>query len=350
MGNNQSSATSNPLGQTATLVVAGESLPTFLDEHFAKVRQATGVPEDFLANFVFSGMKAGGGKGGQPLGFTKDRKYLVKELNKTDHEQLSRITEDYVNHVTHTDGSLLVCILAHFYSPERRKNYIAMNNVIPLPAQPLDGTIQVLDELEASSPTKNLRSSRCSYDLKGCADDKTLELDGHRIIEVHKRIWNFPLWCGQCFWSKDRLDYYAGKLRAANIVFHITPAQYAELVVWLKRDVDFLTQQGLMDYSLMVACERLPCDGPGAELARRSFHSVNKLPFFSVYEDELLVTHLGVIDFLQNWTCTKNIAMCIKFAERNKATVPPSEYGARFVRHFRENFQADAVADSSTVN
>jgi hypothetical protein len=35
---------------------------------------------------------------------------------------------------------------------------------------------------------------------------------------------------------------------------------------------------------------------------------------------------------LQDWTCTKNIAMAVKVCERNKATVPPHEYGARFIR------------------
>ena len=41
---------------------------------------------------------------------------------------------------------------------------------------------------------------------------------------------------------------------------------------------------------------------------------------------------MGIIDYLQDWTCVKNIAMAIKVCERNKATVPPAEYGARFIR------------------
>jgi hypothetical protein len=44
------------------------------------------------------------------------------------------------------------------------------------------------------------------------------------------------------------------------------------------------------------------------------------------------VLYVGIIDFLQDWTCTKNLAMAVKVCERNKATVPPDEYGARFIR------------------
>ena len=65
-------------------------------------------------------------------------------------------------------------------------------------------------------------------------------------------------------------------------------------------------------------------------------------PFISKHDGKLQVLHVGIIDFLQDWTCTKNIAMCIKIFERNKATVPPATYGARFIRHFTDNFVADA--------
>ena len=40
---------------------------------------------------------------------------------------------------------------------------------------------------------------------------------------------------------------------------------------------------------------------------------------------------LGVIDVLQAWTFAKVAAHAIKFAERNKATVPPGAYARRFL-------------------
>jgi len=32
---------------------------------------------------------------------------------------------------------------------------------------------------------------------------------------------------------------------------------------------------------------------------------------------------VGIIDFLQDWTCAKKVAMCVKCCECNKATIPP---------------------------
>ena len=32
------------------------------------------------------------------------------------------------------------------------------------------------------------------YDLKGCADDKTLVLNSEKVSTVHKRIWNVHMW------------------------------------------------------------------------------------------------------------------------------------------------------------
>ena len=53
-------------------------------------------------------------------------------------------------------------------------------------------------------------------------------------------------------------------------------------------------------------------------------------------------TYLGVIDYLQPWTCGKVCAMWIKVFERNKATIPPVPYGDRFLRHFARRIQGDA--------
>jgi hypothetical protein len=35
--------------------------------------------------------------------------------------------------------------------------------------------------------------------------------------------------------------------------------------------------------------------------------------------------------------------------ERNKATVPPPEYGARFIRHFTDNFVGDSTEFNDTA-
>jgi len=43
---------------------------------------------------------------------------------------------------------------------------------------------------------------------------------------------------------------------------------------------------------------------------------------------------ISVIDFLQTWTFKKKMAGYIKVFEANKSTVPPDEYGERFISYF----------------
>ena len=53
------------------------------------------------------------------------------------------------------------------------------------------------------------------------------------------------------------------------------------------------------------------------------------------------VLAVGLIDFLQRWTFIKKVAMCVKVAERNKATIPPKAYGERFISKFGKKFIDD---------
>ena len=40
----------------------------------------------------------------------------------------------------------------------------------------------------------DIRGNYAQYDLKGCADDKTLTSKGGKVEPVHKRIFNCKLW------------------------------------------------------------------------------------------------------------------------------------------------------------
>eukprot|EP00438_Fugacium_kawagutii_P019475 Skav222357 [mRNA] locus=scaffold5844:74349:82456:- [translate_table: standard] len=90
------------------------------------------------------------------------------------------------------------------------------------------------------------------YDLKGCADDKTLEKDGVPIPAVHKRIWNLHMW-SSCCWSSARRRYYNGKVEARKAQLPVTCSQKDAVLEALRRDVSWLACQRLMDYSLLVA-------------------------------------------------------------------------------------------------
>lgn len=118
----------HPMLDPSTVIpINGQKFPLYNDQQFSRIRKFVGVSDDFInTGFSFSlkadggNMSQGGGKGGNLLGFTDNKKYIIKELNKTDHNTLLRIAGEYADHMVHEDGSLLCKILAHFYHPERK--------------------------------------------------------------------------------------------------------------------------------------------------------------------------------------------------------------------------------------
>lgn len=326
--------------RNAMVTCGDRDLPTYNDTQFAKIRAGLGISDSFLHDFDFGAMGAGGGKGGNLLAIVGD--YVVKEMNDTDHNTLLNIAKIYADHVLEVDrngnqfGTMLCKVLCHFYDPGSKKKFMAMDNVTPTPVPP--------GVPEQTRPSKGSR--RSTYDLKGCADDKTLSWNNEKVTEVHKRIFLPHMWCGTCLWSEDRRKYYDGKKNAARQEFHVTEAQKEKIEMWIKRDCTFLQDMGLMDYSLMVSTLTLSRDDPQSEAwinAAQDPDADDSFPFVNVFNDDVQVLHIGIIDFLQDWTCTKNLAMCIKFLECNKATIPPGWYAARFIETFCWKFQNDAI-------
>merc|ERR1719375_999247 len=223
-------------------------------------------------------------------------------MSKGDHKAMLEITESYVEHL-HKEKSLICTVFLHYRDVESGRTFFAMRNEVGNP------------------PFQQL------YDLKGCADDKTLELDGKKIQDVHKRIWNLSMWCGRCSWSEERRRYYKGKQDAAHLSLRMTADQRAQLVKALEYDMEWLASHRLMDYSLLVATKT---EAPATNT------------YLNVRGDggEEMILCLSIIDFLQKWTCGKRVARGLKVFECNKATVPPRVYAKRFQRHFEASFVA----------
>ena len=171
------------------------------------------------------------------------------------------------------------------------------------------------------------------YDLKGCADDKLLEDKGKRVPEVHKRFYSLNHWCN-CYCDQGlktmRANYFNGKIEALYKPFiPITGSQKELLMKSVKADVAFLTQNGLMDYSLLVGVLEQPSKGnsPSSPTSLRA-----NIPIHT--KDHVVL--LSIIDYLQVWTAKKTVARMIKSFELNKATIPPPAYGKRFLKHFED--------------
>ena len=217
-----------------------ETVKTYADDEYKKVRERWQLGDDFLGGFDFAELKEGGGKGGNLMGFTKDKQYLarvrrdrvkirarrlsahaardaqVKEVNATDHNTILRIIHKYVAHLLDPEGSLLARFFLHF---ERGgKNYLVMNNWMPPPRY---------TEVDGKELGHDIKLNYSTYDLKGCADDKTLKVHGADVEAVHKRVFNVAMWLGTLFWSPERKHYYEGKLHARETQFPVSVAAHA---------------------------------------------------------------------------------------------------------------------------
>ena len=321
------------------LLIGGRTMHCYNEGEFAAIRSAFGVPPDFLAKFDFGGMSEGGGKGGQLMGFTADRACIVKELNATDHSVLLGLAGKYRLHIIGDDPSqpsqsLLCRFFAHFQDPETHRNYAAMNNWLPPDAL----AALELSEGEEKAVRSELASAFESYDLKGSADDKTLTLDGRRVQEVHKRIWNVCLWGGKCFWSPERIEYWNGKQHASTVKFRVTAQQKQWVMRAVRYDCEWLAARGLMDYSLILGVKRLPASRTAIALALQRTTDRHTQPLACAADGEVQLLYLGFIDWLQNWTCAKTVARCIKTLERNKSTEPPGYYAERCISYLEAKF------------
>lgn len=347
----------------SSIVVGKRPAAVWNDEYFGLLRAKHGVPDDFLElKFGASNQMPNESKGGSPLYLTKDRQYVVKELSGGDHNMLMKCAKSYIDHVL-GGVSLLSPIYLHFELP-------AVDSGSPSPST--SSSLRTVSDgggrgcrRGSKKPRqfiamRNLLSSEkpwvARYDLKGCADDKTLELDGRRIRAVHKRVWKLHMWCS-CFWTYERWIYYEGKVRARSLRIDLPEAVRDNILRRINRDCDWLEEMGLMDYSLLVGMRRSQesnssavapngqSPAAGGSVASGTEEPVLELSW-ATNGSEVTTISAGIIDFLQPWTMAKRIAACIKSLEFNKATIPPKQYAARFRRHFAERLRAAKGLDS----
>jgi hypothetical protein len=308
------------------------------DEHFSRLREFHGVtewqameaadttPQDGVrsqrSSFDLKTPRQEGvfGKGGHHQYLSSCGMFICKSLADCDHESLLRRTEAYVNHLL-TGDSFIVPFYVHFRDPVSSKNFVIMRNVAP-------------------TPSHLVRDGRgywdFKYDLKGCDDDKTLEEQGKIVRPVRRRWYRIDRWF-KCCWTPPRWHYWQFKEHARKLTFSFPPSQQQDIVRRIKRDSEWLIEQGLMDYSLFLAVrEAKPGQEPSADSGAVKQYAMAK------DQDRNVVVVMGIIDFLQPWTASKKVAQCIKSLEFNKATIPPKPYGERFARHFASRFKADA--------
>lgn len=303
---------------------ASADIEAWNDNLWKQVRQRDGVPENFVSNVKLSNFKPSGGKGGDLMAFTDNNLYIIKELNHGDHDTLLRITESYYNHIMSDEGTLLATIYMHYCHVKSRRQFVVTRNL---------------------TPYKGPYHRR--YDLKGCADDKTLERGGKSIPPVRKRIWKLHMWCSPCFLSEARRVYKKGKCDAFKLNLPVSPSHREIILKRIKRDTDWLAANNLMDYSLLVGLRKIPKGEieTNVEVKEAMEAPLGELRLPLMYEgdeDQAVLLYVGIIDYFQQWTSAKKVARCIKTLECRKATIPPKPYGKRFQKHIADMLKETA--------
>mmetsp|Transcript_33352 Transcript_33352/g.55169 ORF Transcript_33352/g.55169 Transcript_33352/m.55169 type:complete len:375 (+) Transcript_33352:61-1185(+) len=337
------------MGEPNSLInVGGEQCEEYDGSFYAALRAHFKLSDDFLVGFNWH-LACGGGKGGNKLGLTDDRRFMIKELSLGDHQSLLELTPQYCAHVLANDRLLLAPFFAHIRRPSQDADFVVMGNTMVEPNLTATDALELEGEAVGAARAAELAAKQTYtvYDLKGSADDKVLVIAGQKIPAVHLRWHNCALRVAECLHENERAEqiapgrvrYFRGKLHAREVSFSCTAQQHSSLLSAMTRDVAFLREHGLMDYSLLLSIRKLPIDTPPAVVTSMFKHSTAGQLLMSSDGGKLVVMQVGLIDFLQRWTLTKQIARQIKFLEFNKATEPPPYYAARFLSYFARKFK-----------
>lgn len=311
------------------IIVGGEPCEMYQDQFFAKVRSRFDWDVECVAesNFTWSNLKEGGGKGGGLMAFSKDKRWIVKDVTGEDHLALVTIAEPYSDWVI--GDSLLARFFLHLRRKKDGKDYVVMNSFLP----------------------PEIFNAATVYDLKGTADDKLIHQMGMKVQQIHKR-WYKTHWLmaegvglnGAV--PKNRQIYLQGKRHAFSCKFHFSGTHQEYVQSMINADCQFLTELGLMDYSLLVAEHIWPEMQKGERVSQGVSGNKMQQPFICAYGEMYHCYYLGIIDFLQAWTPKKVLAHKIKlaFAPKPIATVPPKSYGPQFSNFFAQKIVGDGTS------
>eukprot|EP01113_Clastostelium_recurvatum_P048170 TRINITY_DN8710_c1_g1_i1.p1 TRINITY_DN8710_c1_g1~~TRINITY_DN8710_c1_g1_i1.p1 ORF type:complete len:701 (-),score=185.25 TRINITY_DN8710_c1_g1_i1:44-2146(-) len=217
------------------LSMAGDNKCTvkdFAPSVFCHIRSACGVStESYLASWSNPGPPpaSSAGRSGAMMVFSPDRKYIIKTLTHSEKKRFCKVLPGYFNHISTNPNSLLTRIYG-LHRVEKDMYFAVMGNLF--------ATALHIDE---------------TYDLKGSSV-------GRETPAAMKTKPNTVL--------KD-LDF--------NRTIHLAYEDKIKLVEQIDRDAQFLADNHLMDYSLLVGVHK--CDTPPLQMERKVRRdSLKKIP------------------------------------------------------------------------
>lgn len=283
------------------------SVVDFAPQAFREIRQHFGISsEDYIQswNYELSEMplpKVGAGRSGSLFLFSKDKKFLYKSIPMHEVQTLLDVFENYKKHLLSTPSSILMrfvglhCVHDHVNNTQF---FIGVStNAVWSPL------VAKMDEL---------------YDLKGRKPKKSAE---RQTMVKNSGVW------------KDN------QLRRT---FKLGKQQRDALLHSINGDAAFLSENNMMDYSLLVGVQE-------KEDERLSHsHELSELegqPYYSGHKEVLFI---GIIDFLSRYGAKKIAAHTLKsivWDTSQLSTIDAKSYAERYTNYFPDVFIDNATAD-----
>jgi hypothetical protein len=219
--------------------VGGLRVRLFNDEHFAKARVLLDVSSaHFLDGFDFGKLAATGGKSGELLAFTPDRKFILKSIHGVEHDTLLRLTPALCNQLDRPD-KLMCSFVLHFEVHDTMPPGAAVGGggvshgggggghgpdggggaaTIP---HPFNGCYFVMNNCLPVLPKDGPLQFSYLFDLKGCMDDKAMVESGEKVKQLHAGDGLCCFGCdvpGVVCNTPERQRYMAAKRVARSVV------------------------------------------------------------------------------------------------------------------------------------
>ncbi|KHN70151.1 phosphatidylinositol-4-phosphate 5-kinase [Ordospora colligata] len=255
-------------------------------QSFVKVRKVSGInslgciDSQYIINTQIQG------KSGSLVFFTKDFKYAIKTIRKSELSCICQMAPEYSTYIEQNPNSLL-CRILGCYSLKTcisTEYFIIMKNI-----------------LEGCSTPDAMHADEV-YDLKGvnvCREGQSLQnlketnwIKNNKKIEIHSR----PVFVSQ-----------------------------------MRRDLLFLNKHNVMDYSLLVCFKSVPTN--------RS-HGESYLPNAEDQKQHVSDVHFGIIDILTQWNFRKRTERLLNLfcCNSSSSCIDPDAYMTRFLAMVESDF------------
>ena len=275
---------------------------------FRSLRHADGItaekflrsvgPEQLMGNLLLGNIsslaqQSSEGKSGSFFYYTADGQFLLKTISRNEKRRLKAMLPDYFAYLQKEPYSLLLRFYGLHSLREKRKRrsgpplyFVVMGNVF--------------GDFDISK----------SYDLKGSWVER---------------------------WAKPGSSTLKDKdFMKANEKINISSDARSRLLEQLRKDVEFLSSHGLVDYSLLLGIS----DNSAVSISDEPCTGLSVLPS----ADCSRVFTLGVIDILTTFDLTKRAERVFKsifYDSSGISSMAPNEYGQRFLGFMARVFSED---------